>query len=86
VLKWICERVEGKGKARKTAIGNLPTADALDLSGLDIPAHDLEELIAVDTEGWKKGIEQVAENYAKFGNRLPQELAAQLDHLRKRLG
>ena len=25
VLKWICERVEGKGKVQKTPIGNLPT-------------------------------------------------------------
>jgi phosphoenolpyruvate carboxykinase (GTP) len=25
VLKWICERVEGTGKAQKTPIGNLPT-------------------------------------------------------------
>ena len=31
VLKWICERVEGTGKALKTPIGNLPTPDALDL-------------------------------------------------------
>ena len=26
VLKWICERVEGTGKAQKTPIGNLPAA------------------------------------------------------------
>src|SRR5436190_4604898 len=37
VLKWICERVEGTGKARPTPIGNLPTPDTLDLSGLTIP-------------------------------------------------
>ena len=39
VLKWICERVEGTGKAQKTPIGNLPTPDALDLSGLNLPAE-----------------------------------------------
>ena len=42
VLKWICERVEGTGKAQKTAIGNLPTPDALDLSGLNLPAEDVK--------------------------------------------
>ena len=36
VLKWICERVEGGGEAVETPIGNLPAADALDLSG---PGH-----------------------------------------------
>ena len=35
VLKWIFERVDGGGDAVETPIGNLPTAEALDLSGLD---------------------------------------------------
>ena len=44
MLKWICERVEGTGKAQKTAIGNLPTPDALDLTGLNLPAEDVKQL------------------------------------------
>jgi phosphoenolpyruvate carboxykinase (GTP) len=86
VLKWICERVEGSGKAQQTAIGNLPTADALDLSGLNLPAENLAALTAVDAPGWKKEIEDVAANYARFGDRLPAALNKQLDELRKRLG
>jgi phosphoenolpyruvate carboxykinase (GTP) len=86
VLKWVCERVEGTGKAQKTAIGNLPTADALDLSGLNIPAHNLEQLLAVDATGWHKEIDDVAANYARFGSHLPKALSEQLDGLRKRLG
>jgi phosphoenolpyruvate carboxykinase (GTP) len=85
-LKWICERVEGTAQAQKTAIGNLPAPDALDLSGLDLPADDLRQLIAVDIAGWKKEVEDVAANYAKFGNKLPKALSGQLDGLRKRLG
>jgi phosphoenolpyruvate carboxykinase (GTP) len=85
-LKWICERVEGTGKAQKTPIGNLPTPDALDLSGLDLPAEDLNQLLAVDIEGWKKEAEDIAENYAKFGGKLPNMLTEQLNSLRKRLG
>jgi len=86
VLKWICERVEGNGKAQKTPIGNLPTPDALDLSGLNLSANDLRQLLAVDVAGWKKEAEDVAANYAKFDSRLPQALSEQLDGLRKRLG
>ena len=85
VLKWICERVEGTAKARQTPIGNLPTAEALDLSGLNLPAANVEELLAVDREGWKKEIAGVEANYAKFGNRLPVALARELDDLRKNL-
>jgi len=82
VLKWICERVEGTGKAQKTPIGNLPTADALDLSGLNLFADSLQQLLAVDIAGWKKDAEGVAANYARLGSRLPKALNAQLDGLR----
>lgn len=86
VLKWICERVEGTGKAQRTPIGNLPTLDALDVSGLNLPANDLPQLLAVDVAGWKEEAEDVAANYAKFDSKLPKALHDQLDGLRKRLG
>jgi len=86
VLKWICERVEGTGKAQKTPIGNLPTLDALDVSGLNLPANDLPQLLAVDVAGWKEEARDVAANYAKFDGKLPKALNNQLDGLRKRLG
>ena len=86
VLKWICERAEGAGNAQKTPIGNLPAADALDLSGLNLPINNLKQLLAVDIAGWKKEAEDVAANYAKLGSRLPKALDDQLDSLRKRLG
>ena len=86
VLKWVCERVEGTGKAQKTAIGYLPTPDALDLSGLNLPTDDVKELLAVDKLGWQNEIADVTANYAKFGRHLPKQLSEQLNALRKRLG
>ena len=35
MLKWVIERIEGKAAAVETPIGYVPTADALDLTGLD---------------------------------------------------
>jgi len=86
VLKWICQRVEGIGKAEKTPIGNLPTADALDTSGLDLPTQDLKILSSVDGAGWKKEVEDIAAYYEKFDGRLPKSLKEQLATLRQRLG
>ena len=86
VLKWICERVEGTGKAQKTPIGNLPTPDALDLTGLKLPADDLKELLAVDVAGWKNEIADVAANYAKFGDQLPKAWRINLAACAQRLG
>jgi phosphoenolpyruvate carboxykinase (GTP) len=85
VLKWVCERVEGTGKALQTPIGNLPTADALDLAGLNLPADDVRELLSVEKTGWKAEVEDIASNYTRFGSHLPAALNEQLTQLRQRL-
>jgi len=86
VLKWISERIEGKGKAQETPIGNLPTSDALDVSGLNLPDENVKALTSVDVAGWKSEIEDVAANYTKLGDHLPDVLKKELDELRQRLG
>ena len=85
VLKWICERVAGNGKAQKTAIGNLPTADALDLSGLDLSEQDVHQLTSVDKAGWREEAKDIASNYQKYDSHLPAALRTQLEELKKRL-
>jgi phosphoenolpyruvate carboxykinase (GTP) len=85
VLKWVIERVSGEGKAEETPIGWVPTKDALDLNGLDISTADLEELLKVDPEDWKKQIPLIREHYARFGDKLPAGLKDELEALEKRL-
>jgi len=86
VLKWISERIEGRGQAVKTPIGNLPSAEALDLTGLDIPAADLQALLTVDREAWQAEAAELARYYEQFGDRLPEALRRQLAALQERLG
>ncbi len=86
VLKWIFERVEGGGEAVETPIGYLPTAGALDLSGLDLPEESIDELLAVDRVGWRQEADGLAKYYDEFGDRLPAELRRQLAALKERLG
>jgi phosphoenolpyruvate carboxykinase (GTP) len=85
VLKWIGERIEGASTAVETPIGYLPTPEALDTSGLNGSRADVAELLAVDIEGWKKEAADVAENYKKFGSRLPAALEQELYNLGTRL-
>ena len=84
-LKWMCERLDGKAGAKETAIGYLPRESDLDLSGLDIPAEDLEQLLAVDGAAWESELPGIEEYFAKFGDRLPERLARQLEDLKERL-
>jgi phosphoenolpyruvate carboxykinase (GTP) len=85
VLKWIVERVNGKGKAVKTPIGYMPAEDAIDTTGLDVSEADMKELLRVDKNLWLKEVESIKEHYAKYGSKLPKELKAQLEGLEKRL-
>ncbi|MFK7788978.1 MAG: phosphoenolpyruvate carboxykinase (GTP) [Phycisphaeraceae bacterium] len=86
VLKWVCERCDGKGDVIDTPIGLLPTQDGIDLAGLDLPAEDMAELLRIDTDEWTQKIPLFREHYAQFGDKLPPELAKQLDALEERLG
>lgn len=86
VLKWVCERCDGKGDAIETPLGLLPTQGAIDIGGLDIPEEDMAELLRVDLDEWREKIALFREHYAQFGDKLPAELAKQLDALEQRLG
>ena len=85
VLKWMCERVDGNVGARETPIGLQPVEGDLDLKGLDIPAEDWAELMAVDIPSWECESKDVEEYLETFGEKLPPRLAAQLDALKARI-
>ena len=86
VLKWMCERVEGKADAHKTPIALLPKPADLDLTGLDIPVDDLNEILTVDPAACKAEIHEIQEHFDQFGDRLPKRVKAQLQELVARLG
>jgi phosphoenolpyruvate carboxykinase (GTP) len=74
VLKWILERVEGRGEAEETPIGYVPGKKGLTLDGLQISPEALQELFRVDRGDWETDLADSREFFNKFGNRLPQEL------------
>jgi len=85
VLKWVLERVAGEADAVDTAIGRVPTPDAIDISGLDVEADTLAELLRVDNDAWRGEIPIIEEHYSFVGERLPSEMADELRELEKRL-
>ncbi|MGZ3594124.1 MAG: phosphoenolpyruvate carboxykinase (GTP) [Syntrophales bacterium] len=85
VLKWICERIEGTGKAVETPIGYVPAPGAIDLSGLNVSEQDMAELLRVDVNAWLQEVESIKKHYSQFGDRLPQGLRDELKALEQRL-
>jgi phosphoenolpyruvate carboxykinase (GTP) len=85
VLKWIFERVIGKGKAVDTPIGRVPAPGALDLSGLSLSPAAVEELLRVDLDGWLAAVPLIQEHFKAFGSKLPAELPRELAKMEERL-
>lgn len=85
VLKWIVERLEGKVDAVKTAIGYMPTVDGIDTNGLDVTTEVMDKLLEVNAEEWLSEVESIKEHYATYGEKLPAEMAKQLEALEARL-
>ena len=85
VLKWIFDRVDGKGSATQTSIGYLPAPSDIDTAGLNIAIEDLEAILSVDESGWKEALPQIREHYAQFGDKLPAALASKLIELESSL-
>ena len=85
VLKWIIGRVEGTAEAVDTPVGRLPAPGALDVDGLAIADGALDQLLALDVPGWLEEIGLIREHFARFGDKLPAQLAAYADDLEARL-
>jgi phosphoenolpyruvate carboxykinase (GTP) len=77
VLRWIIDRCEGRVGADESAIGFLPAAADIDLTGLDVSDEALKQLLAVNPEQWQVEMEQVGEYLASYGDRLPDQLRAE---------
>ncbi|MCR3746964.1 phosphoenolpyruvate carboxykinase (GTP) [Lentzea californiensis] len=86
VLKWAIERLEGKAAAQETPIGYVPTADDLDLEGLDASREDIEASLEFNADEWRAEIPLVEEWFAKIGEKVPTTLRDELENLKQRLG
>ena len=85
VLDWIIDRCEGKVGADETAIGYLPKAEDINLEGLEgeVTVESLKSILDVDKALWAEDAKGIEEFYGKFGDKLPKELRAELETLKK---
>ena len=85
VLKWVLERVAGTAAAAETPIGRVPTPEALDLDGLDLPEETVATLLEVDPTSWKDEVELINAHFDSIGERLPEEMRTELAELERRI-
>ncbi len=82
VLKWVVERLEGQAQGVETPIGLVPAEGELDIEGLDVTPEQLEAATRFDAAEWREELPLIDEWFAKFGDKLPAELADELTRLR----
>ncbi|MDP3980099.1 MAG: phosphoenolpyruvate carboxykinase (GTP), partial [Chlamydiota bacterium] len=85
VLLWALDQCEGKGKAKKTPIGYVPTDDALYLDGLNLDPAVLKQLLEIDRNAWLEETHDQEKFFDRFGSQFPTELIEELKALRQRL-
>ena len=74
------------GKGKETPIGIVPTADAIDRTGLNISDDTLETLVAVEPGDWAEASAGQAEYFKSLGPRVPKEMFDEQKRLATALG
>ena len=85
VMKWVIERIEQKAGGRTTPIGTVPSADDLDLTGLDVDAADVDEALSVNAAEWREELPLIEEWFEFVGEKLPTGIKDEFDALKTRL-
>ena len=85
VLEWILARCRDELPARETEIGYLPRVEDIKLEGSGVTEETLADLLSVDRDLWRDEAAGIREFYRQFGDKLPKELADELDGLEARL-
>ncbi len=85
VLKWVVERVHGRGFAVESPIGWMPRHEDLSWEGLDFPAASFRDLMAVGREAGAAEVRAHEELFDRFFDRLPKEFIFERESLRSRL-
>ena len=77
VLEWMLKRCEDRADAVESPIGHLPKKADLNVEGLKISDHALDQLLQIDEQGWAHEFEAITEYLDEFGGRTPPALRAE---------
>jgi len=86
VIKWIFERCDGTGKGKETAIGIVPTPDAIDRAGLTVSDETMRQLTTVEPGDWAEASADQGTFFRSLGARVPREMFEEQKRLAHALG
>jgi phosphoenolpyruvate carboxykinase (GTP) len=86
VLKWMLDRVEGRGHGVDNAFGITPSYEDLNWKGMTFTPAQFEQVASIEPEAWKAELALHAELFAQLAYHLPAELAQTKARIEARLG
>ncbi|SMF99507.1 phosphoenolpyruvate carboxykinase (GTP) [Burkholderia singularis] len=75
VLKWMLERIDGRGAGVEHAFGVTPRYEDLHWDGLAFSPERFEQVTSIDADEWRDELALHAQWFDKLGARLPRALA-----------
>jgi phosphoenolpyruvate carboxykinase (GTP) len=85
VLKWIVDRVHGRGFGIESPMGWMPRHEDLEWNGLDYPSDAFYDLMSVGRKAGSAEAHAHEEQFDMFFDRLPKEFIFERELLRSRL-
>jgi len=86
VLKWILDRCNGTVYAEETPLGWMPRPEDINIEGIEgYSREDLEAVLSIDVQGWKREVLLQDELFIDLHADLPKELLFQRELLISRL-
>jgi len=85
VLKWVVDRVHGRGYGVESPIGWMPRHEDIEWNGLEYPRETFYELMAVGRAAGTSEAHAHEEEFDLFFDRLPKEFIFERELLRSRL-
>jgi phosphoenolpyruvate carboxykinase (GTP) len=73
VLKWIVDRVNGRGYGIESPLGWMPAYEDLHWQGLDYSKERFGDLMSVNSQEWKNELLSQEELFSKLYDKLPKE-------------
>ena len=85
VLRWILDRVQGKGYAVESPFGWMPRYEDLQWEGIDYDKNKFHELMSIGREAGTAEAHAHEVLFDRFFDRLPKEFIYERQLLRSRL-
>ncbi|MDR6534384.1 phosphoenolpyruvate carboxykinase (GTP) [Variovorax soli] len=85
VLKWMIDRIEGRGEGNEHVFGVSPRYEDLNWTGLDFSAEQFDTVTHIDKAAWQAELKLHAELFQQLAHHLPEELPATKAAIEQRL-